>query len=678
MYANIKAYYLLIGFFFFTFLPASAQNQKLADSLVLIYQKNTLQGTAKLELLRKLAFNEVKDLNLSLQYAEELIRLSRQTGNDSLLHSGYLQKGNKKRLLGNLDEALEAYIKSAEVAKKINYTSGQGTAYMSMADLYSVLDNHTNSMKYYDNAIAILRKSDNQILLGSAILNAGDEFLSHKNYPAALRYFNESGEIFDKAKYHIGKAYNLGNIGMVYANTGKNTLAEKNINEAIRILDDLKDFYPISVYLLSMSDIYLEKGDMPTALRYAMRSQKLAQEYGLKRQISDANLKLSELYEKSGNLGKSLSYYKRHITYRDSVNNVKAVQKMADLRTDYEISQKQIEVDLLNQEKSNQRIILGLLAVLLGLIAYAYAQKQKANTLLQRQKEEINQKSRQLEQSLTELRATQTQLIQKEKMASLGELTAGIAHEIQNPLNFVNNFSEVSAELVAELEEEQQKPDRDTEMEAELLVDLKQNLQKITHHGSRASAIVRGMLEHSRSATGEKRPTNLNALADEYLKIAYQGLRAKDKTDSAGVRTSDRFNAELVTNFLADIVPVEMVPQEIGRVLLNLYNNAFYAVNEKQKTAMNGYLPTVTVSTSQLNGHTEIRVSDNGTGIPESVKGKIFQPFFTTKPTGEGTGLGLSLSYDIITKGHGGSLSVESQDGEGTTFVIQLPSIISR
>ncbi len=249
-------------------------------------------------------------------------------------------------------------------------------------------------------------------------------------------------------------------------------------------------------------------------------------------------------------------------------------------------------------------------------------------------------------------------------MASLGELTAGIAHEIQNPLNFVNNFSEVSAELVTELEEEQLKPDRDTDLEAELLVDLKQNLQKITHHGSRASAIVRGMLEHSRSATGEKQPTNLNALADEYLKIAYHGLRAKDKD----------FNSELKTDFGPDLGLIELAPQEIGRVLLNLYNNAFYAVNERQKTATDDYQPTVTVSTSQFNGHTEIRVSDNGTGIPDSVKAKIFQPFFTTKPTGEGTGLGLSLSYDIITKGHGGTLSVESQEGEGTTFMVKLPA----
>ena len=268
-----------------------------------------------------------------------------------------------------------------------------------------------------------------------------------------------------------------------------------------------------------------------------------------------------------------------------------------------------------------------------------------------------------LEKTLTDLRATQVQLIQKEKMASLGELTAGIAHEIQNPLNFVNNFSEVSTELVAELEEEHQKPDRDTDLETELLGDLKQNLQKITHHGQRASSIVKGMLEHSRTSTGQSQPTDINALVDEYLRLAYQGLRAKDKT----------FNATLKTDFGADLAKVEVVPQEIGRVLLNLYNNAFYAVYQKQKSAPADYQPIVTVSTRQLDQAVEIRVSDNGTGIPESVKAKIFQPFFTTKPTGEGTGLGLSLSYDIITKGHGGTLEVDSVEGKETMFIIQLP-----
>ena len=658
---SCKACCLFIGFFLFITHHAYSQNQKLADSLVIIYQKNTLTGDAKLDLLRKLAFNEVNDLKRSLQYAEELIRLSMQARNYTLLHSGYLQKGNKKRLLGNLGEALEAYIKSAEAAKKAGYLSGEGTAYISIADLYSISDNHTNAMVYYNKAITILRKSKDPILLGSAILNAGDEFLSHKNYKVALQYFNESGEIFDKANYRIGKAYNLGNIGMVYANTGKNILAEKKINEAIQILDALKDFYPISVYLLSMADIYLEKGDKATALTYATRSVKLAHRYGLKQQISDANLKLSVIYEKTGNVNQSFTHYKAYITYRDSVNNIKAVQKMADLRTDYEISQKQIEVDLLNQEKRSQRIKLISLFIILGLAAAIVTLLYGYNTVLKRQKKEINQKSSQLEQSLANLHATQSQLIQQEKMVSLGELSAGIAHEIQNPLNFVNNFSDLCIELIGELKEETRAGRPDDVLA--IADDLTINLQKVSQHGGRASAIVRGMVEHARSSTGEKRFINLNALASEYLKITYQGLRAKHK----------EFNCELVTDFDSNLPLMEIMPQEIGRVLLNLYNNAFYALRERLSLEQTGYQPTLTVITRKISNGLELEVRDNGVGIPEAVKGKIFQPFFTTKPTGQGTGLGLSLSYDIVTKAHGGTLSVRTEEGVGSTFVIQLP-----
>ncbi|WP_235726925.1 ATP-binding protein [Hymenobacter siberiensis] len=276
----------------------------------------------------------------------------------------------------------------------------------------------------------------------------------------------------------------------------------------------------------------------------------------------------------------------------------------------------------------------------------------------------LTQQAQELSGALVELRTTQAQLIQAEKMASLGELTAGIAHEIQNPLNFVNNFAEVSAELVEELEEEQTRSVRDLELEAELLGDLKQNLVKINQHGQRAAGIVRGMLEHSRASTGERAPTDLNQLADEYLRLAYHGLRAKDKT----------FNATLETDFAPALPLVDAVSGDLGRVLLNLFTNAFYAVRQRQQAGEAGYAPTVGVGTARANGHVEIRVTDNGSGMPPEVQQKIFQPFFTTKPTGEGTGLGLSLSHDIVVQGHGGTLTVESQPGQGTTFTISLPA----
>jgi signal transduction histidine kinase len=288
---------------------------------------------------------------------------------------------------------------------------------------------------------------------------------------------------------------------------------------------------------------------------------------------------------------------------------------------------------------------------------------------------QVHERTLELQNSLANLKSTQSQLIQSEKMASLGELTAGIAHEIQNPLNFVNNFSEVSTELISEMVEE---VDKGNFNEVKAIADgVKQNLEKINHHGQRAADIVKGMLQHSRSSSGVKEPTDINALADEYLRLAYHGLRAKDNS----------FNATMKTDFDESIGNINIVPQDIGRVVLNLITNAFYVVSEKSKNpqppkggainASKNYEPTVWVSTKLINPPSGgrgvlISVKDNGNGIPPKILDKIFQPFFTTKPTGQGTGLGLSLSYDIV-KAHGGELKVETKEGEGSTFIIQIP-----
>jgi signal transduction histidine kinase len=271
-----------------------------------------------------------------------------------------------------------------------------------------------------------------------------------------------------------------------------------------------------------------------------------------------------------------------------------------------------------------------------------------------------------VEVTYSELKSTQAQLIQSEKMASLGELTAGIAHEIQNPLNFVNNFSEVNNELISELVDEVDKGNYD-EVKV-IAVSLKDNEEKINHHGKRADAIVKGMLQHSRASAGHKEPTDINKLADEYLRLSYHGMRARDKS----------FNAEMKTDFDESIGKINVVPQDIGRVLLNLFNNAFYAVNEKQKAQSSklnaessSYVPKVTMITKKLNDKVEVKVSDNGNGIPQNIIDKIFQPFFTTKPAGQGTGLGLSLVYDIV-KAHEGEIKVETKEGEGSEFIVLI------
>jgi signal transduction histidine kinase len=315
------------------------------------------------------------------------------------------------------------------------------------------------------------------------------------------------------------------------------------------------------------------------------------------------------------------------------------------------------------------------------LSAKSLAQEQEKQHILTIQNEtlehQVAERTAELHQSLINLKSTQAQLIQSEKLASLGELTAGIAHEIQNPLNFVNNFSELSVGIAQDLQEELKNspltPNRGIIIEDkayfnELIFDLTQNQEKINHHGKRASSIVKGMLEHSRASTGVKELTDINKLADEYLRLAYHGLRAKDNS----------FNADYELIVDEKLPKIEVIPQDIGRVLLNLINNAFYATNVGEAKPAVELLadvksPKVIVKTEHTNKQLIIKVIDNGIGMPESVKAKIFQPFFTTKPTGQGTGLGLSLAYDIVTKGHGGTMEVKSVEGEGTTFTVCIP-----
>jgi len=305
-------------------------------------------------------------------------------------------------------------------------------------------------------------------------------------------------------------------------------------------------------------------------------------------------------------------------------------------------------------------IVLGLLFGYIMYFLFSYRHKQKDYKLLQSQKEEIDSQKILLEKTLEELKAMQSQLIYREKMASLGELTAGIAHEIQNPLNFVNNFSDVNKELIEELQIELNSGNVSEALA--ISNDIIENEQKINLHGKRADSIVKGMLQHSRTTAGQKELTDVNTLADEYLRLSYHGFRTKDKS----------FNVTLLTDFDETIGKINIVPQEIGRLLLNLFNNAFYAVIEKKKLLGEVYEPTISISTRKANNIVEIKIKDNGMGIPQKIADKIFQPFFTTKPTGQGTGLGLSLSYDIV-KVHGGTINFQTEEGAFTEFVVQMP-----
>ena len=363
---------------------------------------------------------------------------------------------------------------------------------------------------------------------------------------------------------------------------------------------------------------------------------------------------LAELYEKTGDNAKAKDAYKSYISLQEILLADQKKFQTISFETEQQMNKSELAISKLENDNKisslSRNFSIGIAVLLLFIVAGVYNRfhsKKKANQIL--------------EKTLSDLKLTQSQLIQSEKMASLGELTAGIAHEIQNPLNFVNNFSEVSLELIDEMHEEMAKGDTD-EANA-IAADIKQNLEKINYHGRRADGIVKGMLQHSRSGSLMKEPTDINKLADEYLRLAYHGLRAKDKS----------FNADLVTDFSASLPKTLVLAQDMGRVLLNLFTNAFYATHQMQKQIGEGYKPVVSVTTSQTDNYIEIKVKDNGIGIPDSIKDKILQPFFTTKPTGEGTGLGLSLSYDIVVKGHNGKILIDSKEKEYTIFTIQIP-----
>ncbi|WP_461088335.1 ATP-binding protein [Spirosoma gilvum] len=492
--------------------------------------------------------------------------------------------------------------------------------------------------------------------------------------------------LLDSARFVVQQAYRLNgeklnaqlpnilrSLGRLEALAGHNQEALRYYREALRLTYLTNNVRNRSSIQTFMARLFDEMHQPDSSLYYA-RLAFVNTRQAYQSRLPEVSLLLAKLYKLMNQPDSAYAYQEIARVATDSLFGLAKFQQLQRLT----LAEQQRQQQLINAQKDYQNqvrfyaVLIGL--AVLGLLAIILwrnnRQQQKANEQLHRQKEEIERQRGKVEQALTELKTTQTQLIQREKMASLGELTAGIAHEIQNPLNFVNNFSELSTELIGELTEELDRGD--TNEAKAIATDLTQNLQKITHHGKRASSIVKGMLEHSRTSSGQKEPTDLSALADEYLRIAYQGFRAKDKT----------FNAELKTNFDPDLPSIKVVPQDIGRVLLNLYNNAFYSVEQQARGMGHGvdYQPTIWVSTLFLpllegegRGEVQIQIKDNGMGIPEAIKAKIFQPFFTTKPTGEGTGLGLSLSYDIVTKGHGGTLDVTTVPGEFTEFIIALP-----
>ncbi len=609
-------------------------------------------------------------------YLAKAIKLGETINYLNGCHEGYQEMAFVLNSAGNYGKALDMVLKSLKIAEKL-----KTDRLISIADNYHLMGLINRRNNFDTIALDELRQSirlyeevgeSKDLTSWGAYTNSALIYLKWKVLDSALFFAQKSYDIAlhypARGKVVISTAAST--LANVYLALGRVQLAREYFLHGIEI-DKQFNAPLLRVRLFNnFARFYKNIGRMDSCIYYAEMAFQLCRNHQFGEQATDAASLVAQTYEELGKPDSALKYTKIFIAAKDTIFNQSKLLQIQLLNFDEGQRQKDLQREITEaQERYTNKvryyvlIATATLFLLLSVILYRNNRnKQIANKALESQKKEIDQQRTKAENTLHELKSTQAQLIQSEKMASLGELTAGIAHEIQNPLNFVNNFSEVNAELI---DESIKAIDEGNPNEAkELLSNLRQNEEKIKFHGQRADAIVKGMLQHSRESKGQKEATDINALADEYLRLSFHGLRAKDKS----------FNPKMQTDFDPKIGIVNIIPQDIGRVLLNLYNNAFYAVSEKKKQLSEGYEPTVTVITKRLSGKVVIRVKDNGNGIPKKVLDKIFQPFFTTKPAGQGTGLGLSLSYDII-KADGGEIKVDTKEGEFTEFVVQIPAV---
>jgi len=644
-----------VVFFMCCFVPIFSQNVE-TDSLKRLLATTT-DESLRVQILEGLSYAYLSTSpDISMKFANEGLALAVQINDIRLQSICVLALGNVYFSVGDYAKSLEMNFQAIRLKQMLE---GQNFAvnYFNISNIYTEQGDHRNALTYILKAKHEDEKiSDSTGILYDLYSLSAVNLRMHQDDSAV--YYGERA--FDLAKRMKDKnlmAAILNNFGEIYFEKGDLTKAKRYYNESIPFAIDINDFQVLSMDLLGLAKIYKSSKHLDSAAHYGRRALVIAERYRfLKEAYINADF-LKDVFKSTGHDDSALKYLEQSLAARDSLYNLENVKKIQNLRLQEQQRQQEIQaatLDLQNKIRFYSVLVASLVFLIIaGLLWRNIRQRKKSYAELEQQKKKT-------EEAYEELKSTQAQLIHSEKMASLGELTAGIAHEIQNPLNFVNNFSELNKELIEELKSEIISSDM-TRMLSMLTI-IGENEEKIMHHGKRADSIVKGMLQHSRVSGTQKEPTDINALVDDYLRLAYHGLRAKDKT----------FNTTFETDFDPNVGKVSVIPQEIGRVILNLLNNAFHAVTTRRSLNQPGYEPLVTVKTQSKGDDVVITVSDNGIGIPEKVVAKIFQPFFTTKPTGEGTGLGLSLSYDVI-KAHGGTIQVKTDEGKGTEFVISLP-----
>jgi two-component system, NtrC family, sensor kinase len=662
------------------------------EAITLCENINYNRGKAEAMKNTGLAYNTTGEYGKALSFLEEALKISESNGYVSTAGKIYHNRGVVYSNTGKYPEALENYFKALKMREELGEKLGISSSTNGIGTVYFYQGKYDDALDYYLKALKVAEEINYKAGIETGYANAGEVYvrqgkygLAQQNLVKALEVIKETGNLETTAfVYYL--------LASIYSKENKYDEALSTYRKVTQVATQVGSREYIGRGLLGMSSVYLQLNHRDSALHYVQQGIKTAREINYTEILRDGNEILSKVYEAKGMGMQALQHHRLFKLYADSINNQQTEQRAANLAAEYEYSKKEIllkseqakkEAEFQRQSIQQRWIIFSAFAALFSALVVAWLifrsrQKEKtANKLLHRQNEEIDKQKTDLEKALGDLKATQAQLIQSEKMASLGELTAGIAHEIQNPLNFVNNFSEVSNELIEELknvrrdslgEKSKVKNERDEQLETELLDDISQNLQKINHHGKRADNIVKAMLQHSRTGKQVKEPTDINKLADEYLKLSYHGFKVKEPD----------FNVKVNTDFDTSIGNINIIPQDIGRVILNLVNNAFYAAPLPPEGGFREpdgkHIPAVWVNTKKEGDRVLITVKDNGPGISQKIIDKIFQPFFTTKPTGQGTGLGLSLSYDIV-KAHGGELKVETKEGEGSEFIIQLPVV---
>jgi len=607
----------------------------------------------------------------TFSYCQEYINKAIQLPDKKQLILAYARLSFFYSNVGQYKESLSTALKGLNLSEQYHNQDYLSALYYDLAWCYLDLNDNSEALKNTLYGISYLKQSKDPFF-DQALHLYGITGLCYQDIgkaDSAVFYYKKMGLVVSTSKEQSAKAVADYHWAYYYLfMTKQYEKADLLIADGIKECLATGDFLLDDFYIWSANSA-IGQNKIDKAITKAKMGFKLSFLINDPVGGSLAASVLETSYERVKKRDSAFYYLKLQDSLNGVVQDHSNALEIQQFQFDQQLNKKeQATASAIQEQKQRSRTLIyvfvtsvAFLLVILSIQWRNSNQKRRANETLRQQKEKV-------ESTLTELRSAQAQLIQREKMASLGELTAGIAHEIQNPLNFVNNFSEVSQELMAELDEELEKGDI-KEAKA-LAAGIIENLDKITHHGKRADSIVKGMLEHSKQSTGAKEFTDINKLADQYLHLAYNGFLAKDKM----------FNIALISHFEADLPMVFISGQDIGRVLLNLFNNAFYAVHQKSATvakhsfgAGEEYKPVVEIRTTAKMGNILITVTDNGPGIPDNIKDKIMQPFFTTRPTGEGTGLGLSLSYDIVVKGHGGSISVETKEGEFTAFIIQLP-----